>query len=104
MRWREHELLAEIEEIDGQIARNIVKLFDEENTIPFIARYRKELTGCMDPDTLRKVKQTYEHIKTLQQKAQNLMKQISSQGKLNEDLSKSICCAKSLSELECIVS
>lgn len=102
MRWKQDELLAEIQDLEQQVARNIIKLFDEENTIPFIARYRKDMTGGMDPDTLRKAKQSYDYVKTLLNKAQNLLKQVSAQGKLNDDLSYSICCARSLVELESI--
>ena len=104
MKWKDDELLAELEDLDRHIARNVIKLFDDDNTIPFIARYRKDMTGGMDPDKLRKVKQSYDSVKNIIHKAQNIVKQASAQGKLNEDLTNSICSARSLAELDSIVS
>lgn len=48
--WNVVDLLGEFSELDQWRARNIVKLFDDENTIPFICRYRKEMIGDMDPE------------------------------------------------------
>lgn len=62
------------------------------------------MTGCMDPDKLRKVKQSYDYIKHIRQKAQNLLKQISTLGKLDDSITVEICKARSLLELESIVS
>ena len=62
MEWRDHEILAEQEGLDNWVAQNLVKLFDAENTIPFIARYRKEMTGNMEPEQLRHAKETFEEI------------------------------------------
>lgn len=61
--WSEAEFVAHEQEIEFRIARNIVRLLDEENTIPFIARYRKELTSDMSPEKLRDVKASYEMAK-----------------------------------------
>lgn len=48
--WTEPQLLAEIQNLDFQTSQNIIKLFKNDNTIPFICRYRKELIGDMTPD------------------------------------------------------
>lgn len=48
--WTEPQLLAEIQNLDFQTSQNIIKLFKDDNTIPFICRYRKELIGDMTPD------------------------------------------------------
>lgn len=63
MDWSEAELVADMQNINISDAQNIVHLLDAENTIPFIARYRKELTGYMEPEKLREVKICYEHVK-----------------------------------------
>jgi len=63
MEWNEIDYLAEIEAIDRCVASSIIRLLDEDNTIPFIARYRKEMTGNMSPEKLCKVKDSYESIK-----------------------------------------
>lgn len=52
--------MAQEQQIDLRVAQNIISLLDQENTIPFIARYRKELTGGMPPEKLRDVKDSYD--------------------------------------------
>lgn len=52
--------MAQEQQIDLSVAQNIINLLDQENTIPFIARYRKELTGGMPPEKLRDVKESYD--------------------------------------------
>jgi transcriptional accessory protein Tex/SPT6 len=58
--WNEAEFVAHQQQIETRIAQNIIHLLQEENTIPFIARYRKELTNDMSPEKLRDVKASYE--------------------------------------------
>jgi transcriptional accessory protein Tex/SPT6 len=58
--WSEAEFVAHQQQIDMRTAQNIIHLLDEENTIPFIARYRKELTNDIPPEKLRDVKASYE--------------------------------------------
>lgn len=55
-------MLSERTSTEGWVCANLIQLFKEENTIPFIARYRKELTNNMDADTLREVQQTLEEL------------------------------------------
>lgn len=65
MEWKESDLLAQTEGLDDWVARNLVKLFEDDNTIPFIARYRKEMTRNMEPEQLRHAKETFEEIKSV---------------------------------------
>lgn len=60
--WQESDLLGEMLHLNIHLARNIIRLFDNDNTIPFIARYRRELTGDMGPEELRKAKDCYDSI------------------------------------------
>lgn len=83
----------------AQIA-NVVQLLDEGNTIPFIARYRKELHGAMDDTALRTLETRLAYLRGLQERRETVLKAIEEQGKLTEELSKAIAQAKTLAELE----
>ena len=79
---------------------NVVTLLDEGNTIPFIARYRKELHGSMDDTTLRDLADRLQYLRNLAQRRDEICRSIENQGKLTEELSAAISAAKTLSELE----
>ena len=79
---------------------NVIKLIDEGNTIPFIARYRKELHGAMDDTTLRTLAERLEYLRGLQERRDTVKKSIEEQGKLTEELSKAIDEAATLAALE----
>ena len=79
---------------------NVVKLLDEGNTIPFIARYRKELHGAMDDTTLRTLQTRLQYLRGLQERRETILSAIEEQGKLTEELSAAINRAKTLAELE----
>jgi len=79
---------------------NVVSLLDEGNTIPFIARYRKELHGAMDDTTLRKLEERLQYLRNLEQRRQEVKKSIENQGKLTEELSAAIDGAVTLAEVE----
>ena len=79
---------------------NVVKLLDEGNTIPFIARYRKELHGAMDDTTLRTLETRLQYLRGLQERRETILSAIDEQGKLTEELSAAINRAKTLAELE----
>ncbi|XP_068083252.1 S1 RNA-binding domain-containing protein 1 isoform X2 [Anabrus simplex] len=98
--WDAAEVVAEIQQIEVHIARNITRLLDEDNTIPFIARYRKELTNNMEPEKIRHVKETYEMLKLVKQKAASIEKYIAKQDALTPVIEKALRCARTLSELE----
>ena len=67
-----------------------VKLIDEGNTIPFIARYRKEATGTLDDEQLRKVYERLVYLRNLEEKKEQVLASIEEQGKLTEELKKQI--------------
>ena len=77
-----------------------IKLIDEGNTIPFIARYRKEATGSLDDEILRKFGERLTYLRNLQEKKEKVLKSIEEQGKLTDDLKESIKKADTLVEVE----
>ena len=79
---------------------NVISLLDEGNTIPFIARYRKELHGAMDDTSLRALAERLEYLRNLQQRRETVKKSIEEQGKLTEELSQAIDGAETLAALE----
>ena len=79
---------------------NIITLLDEGNTIPFIARYRKEQHGSMDDTTLRKLADCLTYLRSLDQRRQEVKKAVDGQGKLTPELSAAIDAAATLAEVE----
>ena len=65
---------------------NTVKLIDEGNTIPFIARYRKEVTGNLSDETLRDLDERLTYLRNLEKRKEEVIKSIDEQGKLTEEL------------------
>ena len=80
--------------------QNVVTLIDEGNTIPFIARYRKELHGAMDDTTLRNLADRLQYLRNLDKRREEVKASIESQGKLTEELSAAIDAAATLAEVE----
>ena len=79
---------------------NVIKLLDEGNTIPFIARYRKELHGAMDDTSLRTLAERLEYLRSLQDRRDSVKKSIIEQGKMTEELDRAIDEAQTLAALE----
>ena len=79
---------------------NVIKLLDEGNTIPFIARYRKEQHGSMDDTALRTLETRLTYLRNLAQRQQEVLNAIETQGKLTEDLANAISAAATLAEVE----
>ena len=79
---------------------NVIALLDEGNTIPFIARYRKELHGAMDDTSLRNLAERLEYLRNLQERRDTVKKAIEEQGKLTEKLADAIDQAQTLAALE----
>lgn len=77
-----------------------VKLIDEGNTIPFIARYRKEATGTLDDEQLRKLHERLTYLRNLEDKKEQVLTSIEEQGKLTEELKKQILAAETLVVVE----
>ena len=80
--------------------QNVVTLIDEGNTIPFIARYRKELHGGMDDTALRTLADRLAYLRNLAQRRDEITRSIAAQEKLTDELSSAIQAAKTLAELE----
>ncbi len=83
----------------GQVAHTIA-LFDEGNTIPFVARYRKEMTGSLNEEKLRAISERLDYLRKLDERRQTVLKQIEEQGKLTPDLQAKIEAAPTLQEVE----
>ena len=79
---------------------NVVQLLDEGNTIPFIARYRKELHGAMDDTTLRTLEERLQYLRNLDERRESVKKSIAEQGKLTDELAAAIDSVKTLAEVE----
>ncbi len=79
---------------------NVVRLIDEGNTIPFIARYRKELHGSMDDTTLRTLETRLQYLRGLQERREAVEKAIEAQGKMSDELRTALGNAATLAELE----
>lgn len=79
---------------------NVVTLLDEGNTIPFIARYRKEMHGAMDDTVLRDLADRLNYLRNLDKRREEVKRSIEEQGKLTEELSAAIDAAATLAEVE----
>ena len=77
-----------------------VRLIDEGNTIPFIARYRKEVTGSLNDEILRKLSERLAYLRNLEEKKQQVLSNIEEQGKLTEELKQEILSAETLVVVE----
>ena len=79
---------------------NVVRLLDEGNTIPFIARYRKELHGSMDDTTLRTLEERLAYLRNLTERKESVKASIAEQEKLTDELAAAIDAAQTLAEVE----
>ena len=93
------QLAAELDK-DPRHVENVVRLLDEGNTIPFIARYRKELHGAMDDTALRTLAERLQYLRNLTDRKEAVKKSVAEQGKLTEALSAAIDAAATLAEVE----
>lgn len=84
----------------GWQVRKVIKLIDDGNTIPFIARYRKDVTGSLNDETLRKFDERLKYLRNLEDKKEKIIKRIDELGKLDDDLKNRILKAETLVELE----
>ncbi|STQ52912.1 putative transcription accessory protein [Escherichia coli] len=89
------EIQARPEQVDAA-----VRLLDEGNTVPFIARYRKEITGGLDDTQLRNLETRLSYLRELEERRQAILKSISEQGKLTDELANAINATLSKTELE----
>ena len=97
-----NQQLAEELGLQQNYVDNVIQLIDEGNTIPFIARYRKELHGAMDDTTLRTLAERLEYLRNLDERRETIINSISEQGKLTDELAAAISEATTLAALEAL--
>jgi uncharacterized protein len=86
--------------LDNWQVKKVIKLIDDGNTIPFIARYRKDVTGSLNDETLRKFDERLRYLRNLEDKKEKVIKRVDELGKLNDELRNQISNAETLVELE----
>ena len=94
------EILSQELKQKQEYVENIIRLIDEGNTIPFIARYRKEMHGAMDDTTLRNLETRLTYLRNLEQRRDEVKKSIENQGKLTQELTDAIDAAQTMTEVE----
>ena len=94
------KLIAEELNIKEKQVEATIKLIDEGNTIPFIARYRKEVTGGLSDETLRDLGERLNYLRNLEQRKEEVVKSIDEQGKLTDEILQAVAIAKTLAEVE----
>ncbi|WP_147804466.1 Tex family protein [Alkalicoccus halolimnae] len=83
----------------GQVTK-VIELSEEGNTVPFIARYRKEMTGGLDEEQIRAILESWNYVQALSKRKEEVIRLIEEQGKLTEELQTSISSAVKLQEVE----
>ena len=94
------DVLIEEFSLKREHAQNIVNLIDEGNTIPFIARYRKEMTGSCDDQVLRSFSDRLTYLRNLEKRKEEVSSAITEQGKMTEEITLALSKAKTLTEVE----
>ena len=92
--------IAEELNIKIQQVENTIKLIDEGNTIPFIARYRKEVTGGLSDEVLRTFGERLSYLRNLETRKEEVIKSIDEQGKLTDEILQAVAISKTLAEVE----
>ena len=94
------QTLAEEFSIRSEYAQNIINLLDEGNTIPFIARYRKEMHGTLDDQTIRAISERLEYLRNLDKRREEIAALIEGQEKMTDEIGAALSAASTLAELE----
>jgi uncharacterized protein len=97
---RLHFKIADLLNLNSKDVTATVRLLDEGGTVPFISRYRKEMTGGLDEVHIVQIRDEIERLRQLEQRRETILKSIGLQGKLTEDLKEKILAAETLSRLE----
>nr|XP_048272055.1 S1 RNA-binding domain-containing protein 1 isoform X2 [Myodes glareolus]XP_048272056.1 S1 RNA-binding domain-containing protein 1 isoform X2 [Myodes glareolus] len=100
MSWDIVQVLSERTNIELWVCANIIRLFNDDNTIPFIIRYRKELVNNLDADSLREVRQTLDELRAVAKKVHSTIQKIKKEGKMSDCLLKALLNCKTFEELE----
>lgn len=94
------ERIAKQMKLNERSVRNVVTLLQEGNTVPFIARYRKEKTGSLDEVAIKTIEETYEAIQKVEERKEEIIRLIDEQGKLTDPLKQAIMQEQTLARLE----
>ncbi len=97
---RLHFKIADLLNLNSKDVTATVRLLDEGGTVPFISRYRKEMTGSLDEVQIAQIRDEIERLRQLEHRRETILKSIESQGKLTEELREKITEAETLSKLE----
>lgn len=97
------QILSQQFNIKEEYAKNIITLLDDGNTIPFIARYRKEMHGSMDDQLIREFAEKLEYLRGLDKRRDEIRSLIDAQEKLTDEINLALDKAATLSELEDIL-
>lgn len=95
-----NEVLSKEFKIDKKYIENLIKLLEDGNTIPFIARYRKELHGSLDDQIIRQISERLEYLRNFEARKKEIFVLISNQGAMTDEINKALDESKTLSELE----
>lgn len=98
--WVPSEVLARDLDLDFRVSQTVCKLLDDGNSIPFLARYRREQTGGMEPETLRQFKDNYDNLRSVKEKCGKILASVEKLGKLVPVLKNAFLSAQSIQELE----
>ncbi|KAL6102104.1 srbd1 [Pungitius sinensis] len=104
MNWDLKELLSTLTCVDRWVCSNIVGLLQEENTVPFMVRYRKEMINHMDADAVRDVQMIYEELRCLAKKTQTVVQTLKKDGVLTPELEQNLRSSRSADELDHVYS
>lgn len=94
------KIIAKEQSLTAKQVQSVISLIDEGNTVPFIARYRKEMTGALDEVQIRDIVERWQYIQNLEQRKEEVIRLIEDQGKLTDDLKTNIEEAIKLQEVE----
>jgi uncharacterized protein len=94
------EILEREFNIKNEYLKNYIELIDGGMTIPFIARYRKELTGSLDDQVLREIADRLSYLRNLEKRKEEIIKSITEQGKMTDEIASALSAAKTLVEAE----
>ncbi len=95
-----YTIIAEELNLRWNQVKSTVELLDQDNTVPFIARYRKEVTGSLDEVAIRDIWDRIRYLRNLEERKQTVLKSIEEQGKLTEELAEKINSATKLQDVE----
>ena len=95
-----YQLIASEQSLSVKQVKTVIAMLDEGNTVPFIARYRKEKTGSLDEVQIRDIMERWQYVQNLEKRKEEVIRLIEEQGKLTDELEQKISGAAKLQEIE----